>query len=98
MTIQVTYEGNRMTLALSGRLDTITTPQLETELKLSDDQINEVVLDLTGLCYLSSSGLRVIASLHKKLAGHGKMIIRNVQKPVMDVFDITGFSDVLTIL
>lgn len=98
MTIQKTIEQNRLTLALSGRLDTITTPQLETELKALDGQICEVVLDLAELCYLSSSGLRAIASLQKKLAGHGKMVIYNVQKPVMDVFDITGFSDVLSIV
>jgi anti-sigma B factor antagonist len=98
MTIQITRDQNKLTLALSGRLDTITTPQLEAELKTLDAQIGEVVLDLAELCYLSSSGLRAIASLQKKLSGHGKLVICHVQKPVMDVFDITGFSDVLSIV
>jgi len=98
MTIQKTRDQNRLTLALYGRLDTITTPHLEAELKTLDAQICEVVLDLAELCYLSSWGLRAIASLKKKLAGHGKLVICHVQKPVMDVFDITGFSDVLSIV
>ena len=96
MTVEKLQKQNEMTLRLTGRLDTITAPQLEAELRALDPQVNEIVFDLAELVYLSSSGLRVIAAVQKKLAGHGKMTIRNARGPVMEVFEITGFTEVLT--
>jgi anti-sigma B factor antagonist len=97
MTIDIRQQANQVTITLAGRLDTITTPQLEAEIIRMDPQVNELVFDLADLNYLSSSGLRVLVSVQKKLAGRGKMIIRNSQQPVRNVFEITGFTDVLNI-
>ena len=96
MTIEKLQQQNILTVRLTGRLDTITAPQLEAELRMIDPQISELVFDLEELVYLSSSGLRVIVTVQKKLAGYGKMIIRNARGPVMEVFEITGFTEVLT--
>ena len=95
MTVDISKEQNRWTVALAGRLDTITAPQLEAALDRLDPQVREIVFDLSQLSYLSSSGLRVLVTVHKKLSGSGKLIIRQATKPVMDVFDITGFSGIL---
>lgn len=95
MTIETSREQGKLTVTLTGRLDTITSPQLEAELDRIDAQVKEIVFDFAQLVYLSSSGLRVIVTVHKKLLGSGKITIRNATKPVMDVFDITGFSSVL---
>jgi anti-sigma B factor antagonist len=95
MTIEIANEQDKLIVKLSGRLDTITSPRLEAELNAVDALIREVVFDLSQLVYLSSSGLRVIMTLHRKLSGAVKITIRNATKPVMDVFEITGFSDIL---
>lgn len=96
MTINKTKEGGKYTIALDGRLDTTTAPELEKELDLDDTQ--ELLFDFTDLQYLSSAGLRVLLAAQKKMnAKDGKMVVRHVNDMIMDVFDATGFVDILTI-
>ena len=97
MTITKSGEMPRLELALSGRLDTTTAPQLEAELKQSIDGVKELVLDFTGLEYLSSAGLRVLLSAQKVMNRQGSMVIRHVNETIMEIFEVTGFVDVLTI-
>ena len=80
---------------LEGRLDTMTAPELEKELKENYDSITGLVLDFKDLEYISSAGLRVLLSAHKAL--NGKLVVKNVIDTVMEVFEITGFADILTI-
>ena len=86
---------NAMNLALSGRLDTTTAPQLEAELKL--EGISELNLDFEKLDYISSAGLRVLLAAQKTMNKQGSMKIAHVNADIMEVFEITGFSDILTI-
>ena len=97
MTIQKTLNGNTLTLALEGRLDTTTAPQLEAELKASLDGITELNLDFEKLEYLSSAGLRVLLAAQKVMNRQGKMVIRHVNETIQEVFEVTGFIDILTI-
>lgn len=90
-------EGKKLTVAVSGRLDTTTAPQLEAEFNSSLDNYDELVFDMKELEYVSSAGLRVILSAQKKMGTKGGMIIQNVNDEIMEVFDITGFSDILNI-
>lgn len=97
MKINKTENQTVLTLALEGRLDTSTAPQLEAELKKSIDGKEKLVFDLTNLEYISSAGLRVLLSTQKIMNRQGSMIVQNANEAVMDVFEITGFSDILTI-
>ena len=97
MTIEKIAESNKLTIALAGRLDTTTAPQLETELKQNISGVNELVLDLAALEYLSSAGLRVLLSAQKVMNRQGNMVVRNVNEIIMEIFEVTGFVDVLTI-
>ena len=97
MQINKTKNDSNLTLALSGRLDTNTAPLLEAELGGNLDGVTDLVLDFASLEYISSAGLRVILSAQKEMNARGKMVIKNVCADIMDVFDITGFSDILTI-
>jgi len=98
MTINKTENGTELTLLFEGRLDTSTSKQLEDEVTASFDGKTTVVFDFDKLVYLSSAGLRVILAAQKKMNNQkGKMIIRNVNATIMEVFEITGFSDILTI-
>ena len=97
MTIGKIAEGNKLTIALSGRLDTTTAPKLETELKQNISGVEELVLDLAALEYLSSAGLRVLLSAQKVMNRQGHMVVRNVNEIIMEIFEVTGFVDVLTI-
>ena len=97
MTITKTQDKNVLTLHLEGRLDTTTSPQLEQELNASLDGVTELTLDMAKLAYLSSAGLRVILSAQKRMNKQGRMIVRNVNETIMEVFEITGFVDILTI-
>ena len=97
MIITKTTDGTSLTLALEGRLDTMTAPQLESDLRSSIDGIDKLFLDFTPLEYVSSAGLRVLLSAQKIMNKQGSMVIRNVNENVMDIFDITGFVDILTI-
>ncbi|MBQ7650010.1 MAG: STAS domain-containing protein [Victivallales bacterium] len=98
MKINKSLEQNTLTLALEGRLDTVSAPELEDALSASLDGVTALVLDLAKLDYLSSAGLRVLLSAHKRMSGKdGTMTLRNVSETVKDVFDITGFTDFLNI-
>ncbi|MBR6020274.1 MAG: STAS domain-containing protein [Lachnospiraceae bacterium] len=97
MTVTKTLEGGKLTVAPSGRLDTITAPQFESELRAEMDGISELVFDLAGLSYISSAGLRVILSAQKTMNKQGSMVLKNVTPEIMEIFEITGFSDILTI-
>ncbi len=96
MTIEKNIKDGKCAIALDGRLDTTTAPELEKELEL--DGISELILDFTKLRYISSAGLRVILSTQKKInAAQGKMTIKNPNEMIMEVFEATGFSEILTI-
>ncbi len=97
MKINNTLNGTSMTIALEGRLDTTTSPLLESEVKQSMSGITELVFDLTALEYISSAGLRVLLSAQKVMNKQGRMIVRGANETVMEVFEVTGFSDILTI-
>lgn len=97
MQINKTKNDSNLTLALTGRLDTNTAPLLEAELGDGLDGVTDLILDFASLEYISSAGLRVILSAQKEMNARGKMVIKNVCADIMDVFDITGFSDILTI-
>ncbi len=98
MKINKTTEEGKLTLALEGRLDTITAGELEAVLKDTIEGVSELILDFTSLDYVSSAGLRIILGTQKQInAKKGKMIIKNVNETVMEVFQITGFIDILTI-
>ena len=97
MTITKTQNGTDLTLALEGRLDTITAPELEAELKKSLPRAETLCLDFTKLDYISSAGLRVLLSAHKLMSAKGGMKIVNVNEIVKEVFEVTGFADILTI-
>lgn len=97
MEIVKNINGNVCKVALEGRLDTTTAPQLEAELKSSLNGINELVFDFSKLEYISSAGLRVLLSAQKVMNAQGSMKITNVIPEIMEVFEITGFTDILTI-
>lgn len=86
-----------LTLTLSGRLDTTTAPQLETVVNEDTADITSLVFDFENLDYVSSAGLRVLLSAQKLMNKQGKMVIHKVKPEIMEVFDITGFSGILTI-
>ena len=86
-----------LTVALTGRLDTTTAPELEKELKASLDGVTMLVIDMTALDYISSAGLRVLLSAHKTMAKKGGMKVVNANEMVKEVFDVTGFADILTV-
>ncbi len=96
MTITKNRDGSRLVVRLNGRLDTTTSPQLERTLLL--DAIDEVIFDLTDLQYLASAGLRVLLTTQKKMnARKGTMVVKNANEMILEVFEMTGFSHVLTI-
>lgn len=97
MTIEKTLNGNELTIGLTGRLDTTTAPRLEAELKQSILGVEKLVLDFVALEYLSSAGLRVLLAAQKVMNKQGAMVIRNVNETIAEIFEVTGFSDVLTI-
>ena len=97
MTIAKIANGTELTVTITGRLDTTTAPQLEAELKQSYAGIEKLVLDFAALEYLSSAGLRVLLQAQKTMNKQGEMIIRNVNETINDIFEVTGFIDILTI-
>ena len=97
MTITKTQDHSALTLFLEGRLDTTTSPQLEAELSASLDGVTQLTLDLEKLAYLSSAGLRVILAAQKRMNKQGQMVVRHVNDTIMEVFEVTGFVDILTI-
>ena len=97
LNITKNIDDSKLTVNLEGRLDTTTAPQLESELKSSLDGMTEVVLDMEKLQYISSAGLRVLLSAQKIMNKQGTMTIRNVSEEIMEIFDVTGFVDILNI-
>ena len=97
MTIDRNVEGTKTQLKIAGRLDTSTAPELETTIDACISGVEELIIDFEGLDYVSSAGLRVILKAQKIMNKQGSMKIINVNDTIMEVFDITGFADVLTI-
>ncbi len=97
MTINKNLNGTALTVALEGRLDTTTAPELETELKQSLPGTTELIMDFEKLDYISSAGLRVLLSAQKTMTKQGSMKIIHANEMIMEVFEVTGFIDILTI-
>ena len=97
MTIEKKINGEALTLIVSGRLDTQTAPELEKELDAVLTGLKELTFDMTNLEYVSSAGLRVILKAQKAMNAQGSMKLTGVNDSIMEVFDITGFLDILTI-
>ena len=97
MTITKKQTASSLEIALEGRLDTTTAPELEKELKESLNGVSELTLDFEKLDYISSAGLRVLLSAQKQMSRQGSMKLVHVGEIVMEVFEVTGFSDILTI-
>lgn len=97
MTITKNKNDNFLTLKLEGRLDTTTAPQLENELSENLNGVTELTIDFAELSYISSAGLRVLLATQKRMNKQGSMKLVNVNEIVMEVFEITGFVDILTI-
>lgn len=97
MNIQKELNGTDLTINLEGRLDTTTAPQLETELKSDISGIEKLTFNFADLEYLSSAGLRVLLAAQKVMNKQGSMVIKNVNTTIMDIFEVTGFSGILTI-
>ncbi|MBR0352896.1 MAG: STAS domain-containing protein [Oscillospiraceae bacterium] len=97
MTINKTIENGSAVFALEGRLDTNTSPELEEALKSVFDGISQLTFDFEKLDYISSAGLRVLLSAQKAMNGKGSMTVKNVNETITEIFEVTGFSDILTI-
>lgn len=97
MTIHQEKNGTALTVALEGRLDTMTAPSLEETLKDALEGVAELTFDFEKLDYISSAGLRVLLSTQKKMNGQGSMKVTHVNEIIREIFDVTGFSDILTV-
>lgn len=97
MTINKQKNENELLISLEGRLDTTTSPAFEQELKASLDGVDSLVLDFEKLDYISSAGLRVLLSAQKTMNKQGEMKIKNVNETILEIFEVTGFNDILTI-
>ena len=97
LNINKTVGNGKAAFALEGRLDTVTAPELEQALKESLDGVSELSLDFQGLEYISSAGLRVLLSAQKTMNRQGEMKITHVNETIMEIFEVTGFTDILTI-
>ncbi len=98
MEIKANKNGSTLELSIVGRIDTTTAPQLEAELKREIGGVTELLLDFSGVEYISSAGLRVLLSAQKVMNRQGKMVLSHVDEAVMEIFEVTGFSDILTII
>ena len=97
LNIEKKVNGNELTVALTGRLDTTTAPELEAALKESIDGVTALTIDMAALEYISSAGLRVLLSAQKVMNKQGEMKVVHVSETIMEIFEVTGFSDILTI-
>lgn len=97
MTINKQQNGSTLTIAVEGRLDTTTAPDLEKEIKTGLEGVTELIMDFEKLDYISSAGLRVLLSAQKLMSKQGSMKVIHVSELVMEVFEVTGFTDILTI-
>ncbi len=97
MTINKNQNGNELTISLEGRLDTTTAPQLDDDLKTSLGGVENLIFDFSNLEYISSAGLRVLLSAQKVMNKQGSMVVKNVSEEINEIFEVTGFIDILTI-
>ena len=97
MTIQQIKNENALTIALEGRLDTMTAPELETTLKTALEGVEELTFDFEKLDYISSAGLRVLLAAQKTMNRQGSMKVVHANEIILEIFEVTGFSDILTI-
>ncbi|MBO4890922.1 MAG: STAS domain-containing protein [Lachnospiraceae bacterium] len=97
LNIEKKVEGSRIDIALEGRLDTTTAPELEEVVKAELAGKDSLVFDLAGLEYISSAGLRVLLSAQKIMNNQGSMVVKNTSEEVNEIFEVTGFADILTI-
>lgn len=97
MDISTKKDGNSLVISVSGRVDTVTAPEFEKRITDNIDGVSELVLDLKDMTYTSSAGLRVILRAQKLMNKQGSMKVTNVRDEVMEIFDVTGFSDILNI-
>ena len=97
MTINKNKDGAALTLSVEGRLDTMTSPELEAVLKEELDGVEALTFDFSGLDYISSAGLRVLLSAQKRMNAQGTMKVSGVNEIITEIFDVTGFTDILTI-
>ena len=97
MTFDKIFEDGNLLVKVAGRLDTTTAPELETALRESIEGVENLTFDFQDLEYISSAGLRVLLATQKIMAAQGSMKVKNVAEPVMEVFDVTGFVDILDI-
>ena len=95
--INKSIDGSKALFALEGRLDTTTAPQLDEEIKSSLDGVEKLVFDMAKLEYISSAGLRVLLSAQKVMNKQGSMIVKNVSEEINEIFEVTGFVDILTV-
>ena len=98
MKIEQSKNGKELKIALQGRLDTATAPELEEVFKSSLEGVTELVIDLEELDYTSSAGLRVLLAAQKAMNKQGAMKVQNVNETVNEIFEVTGFTDILTIV
>ena len=97
MNISKTWEGKTLTVALEGRLDTMSSPELSAELDQILNDADRLILDCSKLDYISSAGLRILLAAQKKMNSQGSMKVTGANEIVLEIFDVTGFSDILTI-
>lgn len=97
MTINKDLKGTELVIALEGRLDTITAPELEKELNASLSGVQALAFDFDKLEYISSAGLRVLLAAQKCMNKQGTMVVKNVNETISEIFEVTGFNDILTI-
>ena len=97
MTIEIKKEAKSLILKIAGRLDTTSAPEMEKAVKENISGVEKLIIDMEKLEYISSAGLRVLLSAKKKMDDTGSVKIKNVSEPIMEVFEITGFNEILTI-
>ena len=97
MTITSDTNGAQCIIAVEGRIDTVTAPELEKEVLSVSADVTELVIDFEALDYISSAGLRVLLQAQKMMNKRGTMVVKNVNETISEVFEVTGFSDILTI-
>ena len=97
MQINKTTENDKLTIALEGRLDTLTAPQLDAEIQGKLDGIKSLVINLKNVEYISSAGLRIFLAAQKIMNKQGSMVVKNASSAIKEIFEVTGFCDILTI-
>ena len=97
MNIQQKSDGSKLTLQIEGRIDTKTAPELETVIQTSLADVRELIIDLADTVYISSAGLRVLLIAQKQMNKQGEMSVIHVNNDLMEIFEVTGFTDILTI-